>query len=382
MVSRSRVTTSDMRMGGAAALLVMLHVATSAAQPPPPPVRAYLHVDAEEACATAALAQRVRERSQRIELVEDAGDVPRLYVSIGAAGARDRVALLSVQWPDGQRSERRIKARSCEAAIDALGLLIAMTLDPAALMESVESAPSAPTTGEQAAASERAAASAGRSLPDEAPKSALAPNAREATVEKNREPAGEEHAEVEDDAEHAGSSEPFAAAHVAAGLSANVVAGPAPRAMPGFGLYARLVFHGVSLWTPAAQLRASHAWVNGLVEPGGEADFALDRAQLDICPLGVWLASLTAHACMTGEVGRLSASGSRSYAPQTHHLLWTGLGGTLLVALPLASIVELYGGFEVAAPLRRDSFSFRPDVFHEVRALSLSGHLGLGVRFP
>jgi hypothetical protein len=367
MVSRSRVTTSDMRRGVAAALLVLLHVTAGAAQSSQAEtkVRAYLQVDAEESCATEVLAQRVRERSPRIELVEEAGDVPRLHVSIRVASAGDRVAVLSVQWPDSTRSERRIKARSCEAAIDALGLLIAMTLDPAARMESAKSAPPAQEANEP---------------------SALAPKVTETTAAKSGEPIGpaeRANASAPQDAEDAAPhAHPLGASYVAVGLSAQVVAGPAPRAMPGFGLYARLAFHGAALWVPAIELRAGHAWVDGLVEPDGQADFALDSAKLDVCPLGVRLASLTAHACLTGEVGRFYARGSRSYAPRTHHLLWTSLGGTLLLALALGSIVELQGGFDVAAPLRRDRFSFRPDVFHEVEALSLSAYLGVGVRFP
>jgi len=285
-------------------------------------------------------------------------------VSIGAAAARVRVAVLSVQWPDGRRSERRIKARSCEAALDALGLLIAMTLDPAALMASVPPAPPALEANDP---------------------SAPAPKVSEATAAKTGEQLGtgeQVNANAPQDAERAAHADPLGVSHVAAGLSTQVVAGPAPRAMPGFGLYARLVFYGGPLWAPALELRAGHTWVDGLVEPDGEASFVLDSAKLDVCPLGVRLASLTAHACMTGEIGRFHATGSRSYAPRSHHLLWTSLGGTLLLALALGSTVELQGGFDLAVPLRRDRFSFRPDVFHEVEALSLSAHLGVGVRFP
>src|SRR5688500_17711353 len=118
MVSRAGVITSstsahrnlgDRRIGAIAALLVM-QAAAGAAQSTQAagPVRAHMTVDAEPSCATvAALAEQVHERSQRIEFVSDASHIPRLRIVIGAAPAPDRVAVLSVQWPDGQRSERR-----------------------------------------------------------------------------------------------------------------------------------------------------------------------------------------------------------------------------------------------------------------------------------
>src|SRR5687767_9204727 len=140
MVSRACVITNRTcgccGLGPAIAALLAIAVAAPAmAQSPPQPeaVRANLTVDADADCATAAaLAERVQERSQRIGFVDDTGDIPRLRVTIGASSARDRVAMLFIRWPDGRSAERRLTAGSCPSALDALALLVAMTLDPAA----------------------------------------------------------------------------------------------------------------------------------------------------------------------------------------------------------------------------------------------------------
>lgn len=396
MVSRAGVITSwtsaypnlgDLRICEIAAFAMLMQAAAGAAQSmqAADPVRASMTVDAEEACATAAaLAEQVHERSRRIEFVDDAGDVPSLRIAISAAGARDRVAVLSVQWPDGQRSERRLTARSCDAAVDALGLLIAMTLDPAALVgagpdtrgedragrgRAGPGAEAGAEAGPGAGAGAEAGAGAGTDpAPSPNPSPSPSPN-------PNPEPDTDSNADV-------GAAHPLGVAHVAAGISAQLVTGPAPSAMPGFGLYARLALNGTALWAPAIEVQLARTWVDGLSAPGGEADFALETAQLAVCPLGLQLAAFSAFSCMTGEVGRLIARGSRTYAPQTHREPWTSLGAAVLLSLGLGALLEVEAGFGVAGPLRRDRFSFQPDVFHEVAGARLSAHLGAGMRFP
>jgi hypothetical protein len=152
--------------------------------------------------------------------------------------------------------------------------------------------------------------------------------------------------------------------------------------MPGGGLYARLAFNGSGLWAPALALQLVHAWVDGLAEPGGDADFAVDFAELDVCPLGVQLSPFAAQACLASAIGRLSASGLNSYAPQGHDELWASLGGALLFSLQLGAHFELQGGVGLDGPLRRYGFAFAPDVFHRVPKLCLEAHFGAGVRFP
>jgi hypothetical protein len=130
------------------------------------------------------------------------------------------------------------------------------------------------------------------------------------------------------------------------------------------------------------QLTLAHGWASDLTEPGGEADFVLDVGWLDLCPLGVRLSPITAHACLATGLGRLKASGSGSYAPRTEELSWSSLGGRLLLALGLGPWIDLHAGLGLVHPLARYRFAFRPDVFHRVPGVCLEGQLGAGVRFP
>src|SRR5262249_49551599 len=155
--------------------------------------------------------------------------------------------------------------------------------------------------------------------------------------------------------------------------AAQLVSGPAPHAMPGFGLYARLALNGSELWAPALGLSLARAWTDDLAEPGGHADFAIESAELYACPLGVQPRPFSSGACLSSAIGRLSASGSKSYAPQGHSELWASAGGTLLISIALGKMAELQAGFGVVRPFRRYEFAFRPDVFHRVPSLCWQG---------
>ena len=356
-------------------------------------VRVALTVEADARCATTAAL--VRARSPRIEPVADSPGVPRIVVAIGGATAGDRVAELSVAWPDGRRSERRLTAASCAAALEALSLLIAMTLDPTGC--AAESGRDGPDTPGAPGTNDDAASAAGQ--PDATSSDTAHGDVSSGDADSSDEggadaatpatPAASSAAKAASAApEPAVNDEPTTRVHplglegFAAGLGALLSAGPAPRALPGVGAYARLSLNGAGLFAPALQLQLAHSWASGLSEAGGDADFALDSAALDLCPLGLRGAPFAAYAGFAGTLGRLTASGSNSYAPRTQHELWSSLGGRLLFAVGLTAWLELQAGLGLAGPLRRYRFAFRPDVFHRVPALCLEGQLGVGVRFP
>jgi hypothetical protein len=263
-----------------------------------------------------------------------------------------------------------------------LALLVAMTLDPAAF----EAKP-APAASEPAAESPTAASEAGEAVASAAATAA-------ATTDPAASPtpaasAGDQaSASGTPSARRASSNPPTDAPHplgiaqLAAGVRAQLLSGATPRALPGLGIYARLAMNGSGWWAPALQLQLAYAWVDDLSESGGDADFSLASAALDICPLGLQRPPFWAHACFASSLGRLTASGSDTYAPRTRHELWASLGGRLLLTLELASWAELQGGFGLAAPLRRYRFAFSPEVFHRVPGVALEGHLGVGLRFP
>ena len=333
------------------ALLSLIAVAAAAQETAPPSARGALSVEAPEHCATRdAIVARVAERSQRIELVNEDPLVLRAVVQ---ESTRNLVsAELHVTWPDGRTSLRRLNAPSCAEALDALALLITLTLDPSAALTPAEV--------------------------EEKPVIAEAPPA---TENESPESAPQPQAGPEPESEPSPTSEPFALSHVAFGLAAHGALGVAPHAMPGIGASALIAFRGHGLWTPLLQVRVTHAWASA-TEAAGTADFQLDRADLVACVIGLRSEVLAARACIAGAIGRLQASGSETYDPNNHARLWLSAGGELLLSVELFGPLQLQAGAGLAVPLRRDRFAFAPRVFHRVAAAVPYGHLGLAVRFP
>jgi hypothetical protein len=335
------------------AVLALIAVDAAAQETTPPSARGALRVDAAERCATRdAIVARVAERSQRIELVDDAPLVLRAVVQ---ESTRNLVsAELHVTWPDGRTSLRRLNAPSCAEALDALALLITLTLDPSAALTPANAEKEPVITEAPPAAESKSPAS---------------------------EPQPQPQPESESESRASPTSEPFALSHVAFGLAAHGLLGVAPRLMPGIGASALVAFDGHGLWTPLLQVRVTHAWASA-TEAAGTADFQLDRADLVACVIGLRSATLAARACVTGAIGRLHARGSETYDPNDHARLWVSAGAELLLSAELVGPLQLQAGAGLAVPLRRDRFAFAPRVFHRVAAAVLYGHLGLAVRFP
>ncbi len=392
MVSRAKVITSWTTLSrnlGLGALVVLASIAlptlvgAQAQATAAEPVRVHLTLEAEPHCATqATLREQVRARSQRIAFVDDAVGAPRMRVAIGGAAAGDRVAQLSVEWPDGKRSERQLTAASCASAVEALALLVAMTLDPAAF----ESEPAGAAGTESPNASGEAGAAGAVPATDELA-SPTAPANTDANADADTahaDAASSNTAAARGASGHPPTDTPHALgiAQLAAGVRAQLLSGVTPPAMPGLGIYARLAMNGSGWWAPALQLQLAYGWVDDLSEAGGDADFSLASGALDLCPLGLQRPPFWAHACFASTFGRLTASGSHTYAPHTRHELWASLGGRLLLTLGLFRWAELQGGLGLAAPLQRYRFAFSPEVFHRVPSVGLEGHLGAGLRFP
>ena len=367
-------------------------------------------VQTTEACASSALlAERVRERSQNIEFVQNEGDVPRIVVDLHAQPTQGLSIELRIRWPDNQVSERQLTARSCDSALDALALLLAMTLDPSMRLDARSASAGSdggmgegymtkpPRPRERAPTSQPTDSAPIQSAQDSPPPAQVETNQASQPSPTTEEDVAVRKAQAQPHAtsELQNAQEPAPAASATAptphplgiealslGIGAQLALEIAPAAMIGVELYGLLSLNGVRLWAPALQLQLSHSWVGGVVEQGGTAKFALDAAELGICPLGVRLQPVSARTCVTGTVGRLLARGADSYAAQGHKKLWASMGGALLLSLQLGRWVELQLGAELAAPMLRYGFEFRPELFHRVPPIYFYGHLGAGVRFP
>lgn len=356
---------------------------------------------------------RVAARSRRIHFDDDAtGPTLRAVIAAGPRGGA--VGELVIVQPDGRSSTRRLAAPSCAEATDAIALIIALTLNPAAAATAGHVAATtagrpAATAGHPAAATTRATQTAGAnesnaatataaptatgtttaSEPTRAPP--VGPSLREPPPPRPPAPAtatAPAPPPIPVDAEPSGlvtSSPPITVAtqsRVGAGALGQAIFGPAPGALPGVGVYLIAALDRDALWSPAVVVSATRAWSGALVESGGTATFTFDAASLDACPLRLHVAFWTARACATALYGRLAASGSETYSPASATRPFAAAGGAALLSVELGRVFELAGRVGAGASLIRDSFAFSPTVFHRTADLTVDAGLGLGVRFP
>jgi hypothetical protein len=329
------VSSSDARARNtliAAVIVIAVVVAASSVsaaaapeQPEPPP--AHLAVVAPPGCATfEELEARVAQRSALIRFSREPGAGLALRVAIVSQPTGTVIATLQIAGADGSRAERRLGAASCGEALDALALMIAVLLEPHALVAPPPLAP---------------------------PIEIAAPAPRRWGI--------------------------------GLGAEAHTIVGPMPQAAPGVAVGVAVAPEpgtGHRFWSPAARLRWAHDWLGEWQAPGGVADFTLDSLELDICPVALGIAGFAARACAAGLGSRIVAHGSQTFSPETHVEYLMAAGAAVWLALRVAPHVALEGSLVGGASLQRDTFAFRPAAFYRVAPITLAGSLGLGVTFP
>jgi hypothetical protein len=152
--------------------------------------------------------------------------------------------------------------------------------------------------------------------------------------------------------------------------------------MPGVTVAFVAAFDRDAPWSPALFLGGTHAWTTGLTEPGGTAAFLLDVVSLDACALRAHTSVVAARACANVTTGQLTASGSGTLNPATSARPFAVAGVSAIVAVHVAGPFELSARLGAGATLVQDSFEFTPVVFYGVAPVTLSGNMGLGVRWP
>ena len=399
MLTSRRVRTA--RVSSLVGALLLLPVMRAAAAPAEPAATsARLEVQALPDCTTREeLAARVAARSRRIHFDDEGGVGPKVRAVIARAPRGGASGDLVIVQPDGKLSSRHLSAASCAEATDAIALVIALTLDP---MSAASASPSTSASGSAAAGRPGPTApspsapqtgatppppAANRPAPSVAEAASARPPAPSRSTENPTRPERSTPPSPSADREPsvvASNPAPPVATHnrFGGGATAQELFGLAPGALPGLGVYLVAALDREALWSPAVVLAGTHAWSNGLVEPGGTAAFTLDAITLDACALRLHLAPLEARACGTALYGRLGASGSVTYSPASAARPFAAAGGALLLSLELGRVFELSGRFGASASLIRDSFAFTPAVFHRTAAVTIAAGLGLGVRFP
>jgi hypothetical protein len=309
-----------------------------------------LDVQAEPGCTSRSeLVARVATRSARIQFVDDARFAAQAVFTTPRPG--EVVAELVLAADDGRPSRRRVVARSCAEATDAVALIIAITLDPTATRTPVA----------DALKDDRVAADVEAVQPPPATKPAAqvavetaVPSSRNTSVARRR---------------------------FGAYLAGQTIFGPAPAVMPGIAIYAMAATERDGLWSPGILLGATHVGRGGLSEQGGTAAFTLDAASLDGCLLRARLSSIEARACASVLLGRLTASGTDTDAPASAARFFGAVGGTVVLTAGLGQIVELSARLGTGATLVRDAFAFTPTIFHRASGVTTSASLGIGARW-
>ena len=329
---------------------------------------AKLELAADAACATREdLIARVRARAPRARFADEGGGLS-VRVAIAANGSGIIAGDVSLGNLGEKPSVRHVRARSCAEVSDAVALIIAVTLDPAA----------AEKGGKGASQQATAAAAEGAAAANESAAAASEPASRAAESDQ-RKPSSEPSPGAD-----SLSSAPAARSRgvYAAQLAAEAFAGVAPGVMPSVALFVRAGFERPSAWSPSLMLGLHHAWRTG-VEPGGNASFLLDAATLDACPLRLRFGVIEARPCGSLLFGRLSARATDTLNPAEESKRPFGvIGGAAVITAELSSLFELSARTAIGANLVRDSFEFTPATFHSVPAVSAGASLGLGVHWP
>jgi hypothetical protein len=344
---------------GAALLLALLLQSTgsAAAASDAPTTRARLILRGAADCITGAdLAARIAARSTRIQLADEAAISAEVSVASPAPG--NVIAELILTSGGERQSPRRIVARSCTEAADAIALIVAVTLDPTVRRKTPAPAdvasPSGPKPPQSAAAS--------ASPPPAVAKTPVPPAIVEAT--EPRPPALPVRTPRE----------------LGVFLAGQTIFGPAPSVMPGIALHGMAALAREGVWAPALFVGLTHAWRQRISEAGGDASFTLDAATIDACPLRVRLSWLAARPCASALVGRIAATGSRTENGSSAARPFAVAGAAATATA--GSTVSLFVRLALGITLVRDEYEFGGDVFYRSGRLTASASVGVGLRWP
>jgi hypothetical protein len=337
-----------------------------------PIARARLELRAPSTCTGPAdLIARVAARSPRIEFVADSSAVGVRATFTVARGVSAELVLVEAGVAHPQR---RLVARTCAEAADAVALMIAVALDPGWVNEHR-------TSGTSESDPDRSPdrTSAASTVPQGTLRSGLAEKLSAKEPGRPSLPP-QVPLPVATATDSTTTPAPRAQLSASAYLAGQTIWGPAPGTMPGVAAYAIVTMDHDALWSPAIAFGVLHAWRSDLPEPGGSASFSLDAATVDACVLRLRASRVSMRACAAALLGRLTARGSDTDAPATVPKFFAAAGAAAVFGLDLGSRVELSARIGTGLTLWRDSYEFATTVFHSTSRLTTTASLGVGLR--
>lgn len=369
----------------------------------------------------AGFGERVRERTRRVRFVEDGA---RIDVRLSIQPEGEALAASVTLVRSGRVIlKRRVASPSCDDALDALALIVAIGLEARAETRGARGArvpkgrravtpppkpadrEAEPPAAPDAAPSE---SSAGAPEPPPAQLGAPPPSGAESsasTVAPAATPEPEPAPPAAPPVRSASSSaapdgaqaapRPLGAAAgpvfaFAGGASGDVLIGAGPGALVGARGWAQLRWERSSPWSPALVLEGARRWWDGAVAAQGRAEFVLDSLTAAFCPLVIGGSKVELAPCAQGTLGWLRAEGEAAVAGFRSSRPWAGVGGQARVTARLG-LLELHGSLGLERPLVRDSFRFGGGdcslgscgeaAFHRVKPAVYMAALGLGLGF-
>lgn len=309
------------------------------------------------------LAARVSARTPRIRFADDGAVNAEVTVTAAHPGSVVAELILGTSRTE---PPRRVAARTCAEAADAIALIIAVTLDPTLKKKAAgDSTPAA--TGSAPPGPETAY----NAVPAPAPKpSAEIAAAKPATPSTVASPAASDRAKAVAPRRQFGV--------VVAGQT---IFGPAPNVMPGPAFYLMAALDRDGAWSPSVFVGAIRVWRDDLSQAGGSASFTLDAASLDACPTRLARARLTVHPCASALVGRMVSSGASTANGISSARPFAVAGAAVTASLGLGNAAQLSLRLGVGATLIRDSYQFGATTFHRADPVTTSASLGIGTRW-
>ncbi|MBN2195389.1 MAG: hypothetical protein JW751_21400 [Polyangiaceae bacterium] len=284
----------------------------------------------------AALEQEILRRTESLVFATD--ETETTVVTVRIANGIDRVdATLSIEKAGRTPVMRAVTGRSCEEAIEATGLIIAML--------------AAPRVEEPATA------------PPPSPEVAISHTVSPAPAKEVARPTGR-------------------AIGWGGGTAALLVAGIAPGTLPAVeGFFDVSTRH--QGWSPAGRVVVREGWRAGFALGEGRVAFQLTAAAARICPVALLpSAHLTLRPCLGMTVGSLEATGSRIEGGRSDRYPWTGFGGALRLEARLLPVLflELEAASEIAG--HKSRFSIADTVVHRTSPVTAQAGIGIAVRSP
>lgn len=338
------VKRSQRRRAARACALASALVAEAGAAQTTPVVEAHFELRGPEGCNSAEdFAAHVRKRSSRISLVSSPSS-RSLLVELQEQPKGTMRGSFKVIEADGKTRGRQLDAASCAEAVEALSLIVTVTLDPDALLEE-------PTQPEPPA-----------------PKPAPAP----ATPKTRPTPPKPVPALEAERARY----------RLSFGVGAALLVNQAPQVAPGGAAAVALEVNAGEVWSPFFRLSVVHAQRRNIQEPGGDANFAFTVPTLDVCPVRFGPRALGIRPCAFGSAGLLEVWGSAAARTESHARAIGAAGGAIWLGARVSEVFEITADGRVGAAFRRDRFGFDDRGFFTTPTLGFSAGLGVAGGFP